>query len=529
MLAAAACSKPSPAPEAPAEPSPPLVANSPLPTSPTPTVSPAPSRFAMRWDPATGRGDVVQDLGEAGQLRTCFHCTWPGYSGGLIIGNLNGPGVGLYPDRPIRGYASINVWCAQDESIWDLDERAEYSYGWSENYGDGDDGRVLAYEKGRIIETGPERVVLQSRNVGGCYRVTKVATTRARARFWVIATRIENTCDRPVRFDFFTGEDPWVGRYHSSDGDVGWSAAGLLTHEAEVDPALFDAGGLYDLGNSAQGQSPTQFSNQANFVQVDPATPLPDRVLFANRFAHAPEDIDTGRPLDNKSLTAINLGWTGRRLMPGEGFTVAVAMGLARTGKPGTVPRPAHVTDADWSAWRPWLVEGDGAPSEAVEFAAERVELSLSATTLVVDGHYTVRNRGAASLSLAIRYPILVAEDRPAPSTIEVDGRDLGGGVSEEGTTSFRFQVHVPRRSIRRFRVRYAQRHQGRQAAYMVTSARSWPGPIGRAVFVVRNEPGMGPVRVSLPTRRRVMEDGRVVQTAVIHGFRPDGEVVLRW
>jgi hypothetical protein len=502
------------------------------------SASPAASdavRVQVRWDPATGRGDVIHHLAGGDLLRTCFQCTYAGYTGGLAIGSEGGSGMALYPRRPTRGYREINVWCAQDESIWDRDDAVEYSWGWSENFGRGDDGRRLEYEGGQILEAGPARVALRTVNAGGCYRVTRVATTRAGARWWVLATRVTNRCPHPVRFDFYSGEDPWIGRYRSSDGDVGWTPSGLVRHEAAFAPGELEAGGLYDLGNSALGQTEGTFSNQANAYVLDPAAPLPDVALFANAFAHDPADVDPARPLDNQSLTALNLGWRDRVLAPGEGLTVAFAMGMAETGEPGATPRPPTLDDADWSIWRAHLPTGPrAAEGDAVRFAAERVELDLDAAELRVDGLYTVRNPGAAAATLVIRYPILVAPDRPAPTVVDVDGRPLTPAPDAPdgdapATVSVRFPVPVPAHGIARFRVRYTQPHRARTAAYLVTSARTWPTPLERAVFVVRHPATLGDVQLSYAGGSVRRQGDAIVHTVARRDFRPAEELVVHW
>ncbi|MFH1132218.1 MAG: hypothetical protein V1754_12850, partial [Pseudomonadota bacterium] len=232
--------------------------------------------FKVDWDAKTGKGTVQQNLSSGDVIHTCFHCGYKGYTGGLVIGSYNGSGYGLYPKKPIRGFNKINVFCAQDESIWDHKEKTEYSYGWSENFGKGNDGARLEYVRGRILEQTPQRLVFQSENAGGCYRVTKVAYARAQKPWWLIATRITNSCKEPVKFDFFSGDDPWLGLYKSSDGDVGWTTDGLIRNEAYFGFGQFPAGGLYDLGNQELGQKEGSFSNQANFFFLDPAVSLPD-------------------------------------------------------------------------------------------------------------------------------------------------------------------------------------------------------------------------------------------------------------
>jgi hypothetical protein len=210
----------------------------------------------------------------------------------------------LRPRQPIRGYDSINVFCAQDESIWDLDEQAEYTYGWSENFGTGPDGKRLEYVRGQVLEHDDAHVVMSSENAGGCYQVSKVVTTSAEWRYWIIASRIQNRCAHPVHFHFHSGDDPWIGRYASAEGDVGWTEAGLVRKETGFLAGEFTAGGLYDLGNSERGQTDKRFSNQADFFALDPTLPLPDFTGFANRFAHHPGEIDGKKPLENRTMIA---------------------------------------------------------------------------------------------------------------------------------------------------------------------------------------------------------------------------------
>jgi hypothetical protein len=473
-----------------------------------------------RWDSETGRGDVVHALPGGDLLRTCFHCKHAGYAGGLVIGNESGSGMGFYPAEPIRGFREINAWCAQDESIWDLDSEVEYTYGWSENIGTGPDGERLEYQGGRVLVDDGQRLVLGSTNIGGCYRVDKVASTRAGARWWVIATRITNTCEHPVRFDLYSGEDPWIGKYQSSEGDVGWTPEGFISHEAALGPGRFTVGGMVDLGTPGEVG---QFSGQANFIALDPGTPPPDGVSFANRFAHGPDEVDPARPLDNQSLTAVNLVWRERTLAPGATFTMAFALGLAQTAEPGELPVAPMLDDGAWSAWRTHL-PGEG---HALRFAAERVDLALDAERLVVDGHYVIENPGDASMAVAIRYPVSIDADRPAPNAVEVDGRALKPSVG--GDTAFvTFPIEVPPRSIRRFTVRYAQPHRGRSAEYMVTSARTWPTPIASAVFTIRHDQALGDVHVSLPTEVTIRGD-EVLHIAALTNFSPEEELRIEW
>lgn len=492
-------------------------------------------RLELHWDPATGKGDVVHHLGSGDLMRTCFHCGFEGYTGGLVIGAHGGSGMGFYPSRPIRGHRQINVLCAQDESIWDRDQRREYTYGWSENFGTGPDGERLEFVAGRVLEQSDERLVLAARNEGGCYRVDKIASSGAGERHWILATRITNRCERPIHFDFFTGDDPWLGLYRTAAGDVGWTPNGIVHQERAFVAGELDAAGLYDLGNAEAGEREGEYTGQANFFALDPALPLPDFAAFANGFAHGSRELVATRALDDKTMTALNLGWRALTLRPGEGVSFALAVGLAEVGegiepagKVVTLPKVPAITLAEWSRWRASLDAERGEPRQRLDFAAERVEMTLSAATLLVKARYLVENHGEAPLAATIRYPVVVDAMQAPPSSVAVDGLPLPTTTVETGV-EVRFPVTVPARSLAAFEVEYEQALQGRRATYLVTSALSWDYPIGRAELVVRYPASLGDVRLSYPasfTRRR---GDTVEQTIVRQPFLPDREVVASW
>jgi len=471
----------------------------------------------VAWDHVTGRGEVRHLFANGDELRTCFQCGYPGYTGGLVIGGYNSSGLSFVPRAPVRGFRSINVFCAIDESIWDLDERREYTYGWSQNYGRGDDGARLEYQGGEVLESGPERVVLRSENTGGCYRVTKVASTRRDARWWIVATRVENRCEHPVRFDFFTGDDPWLGTYRSSDGDIGWTPLVTLTREAAIIP--FTSGGIYDLGNEALGQEAAPFSNQANFFEIDPGTALPDHAFLANRFAHAHEEIDPAHVLTNDQMIALNLGWTRNELAPGASLTVAHALGLAITGAPGQTPQAPEIADEDWAVWRAHL---GPAESPALEFAGEEVALDVAEGRLGVEATYCVRNPGEAAVQATVRYPVFADQEQLPPSVVRIDGHELPVGAAR----FVEFPLAVDARAIKRFRVSYEQQLHAPRATYLVTTARAWPTPITRALFTVRR-PSAVPVRLTDPATDSRVDRGERVETVLLRAFAPDREVTL--
>lgn len=481
------------------------------------------------WDPKTGRGLVTHHLPGTGTMQTSFHVGYPGYTGGLVIGGYSSSGLAWIPERPKPGFPSINVFCAQDESIWDRDERREYTYGWSENFGTGPDGERLEYVSGRIVEATRDSIVLESENAKGCYLVRKIASTWSATKFWVIATRITNRCTHTVHFDFFSGDDPWLGMYKSSDGDVGWTTQGVVRNEQRFELGDFTAGGLWDLGNQALGQTEGTFSNEANFFALDPAQALPDEVNFANRFAHNRSEVVPSKPLDNQSMTALNLGWTNQSLASQASRDFVFALGLAVTHDGSALPMLPELRDEHFSSWRGLLPPKHGGVAESAEFSAELVELDVSAHSMQVHGTYYLYNPTTASAAFTIGFPINVSPDRPAPQSVTVDGKEVTVITESAKRVSAHFGISVPPQALRSFDVRYTQPHTGRHAEYVVTSALSWGKPLERAVFRIRAASELGPVKTSYPPRTRRKENGTEVLTIVKQPFVPDREMIVTW
>lgn len=493
------------------------------------TSPPQRPRLELAWDPVTGKGHVIHHLQSGNYLRTCFHCDYPGYTGGLLIGGFGASGMALYPAVPIHGHRHINLLCAQDESLWDHTEQREYSYGWSENFGSGPDGVRLEYVGGKVLEHTPERIVLVSENRAGCYVIDKVATTTAETKYWILATRITNRCGHEVRFDFYSGDDPWLGLYRTAAGDVGWTPNGIVRRETAFRAGEVAAAGLYDLGNTAAGEHEGDFTNQANFFTFDPALPLPDFLAFANSFAHHRRNVDPRSALDDDTMTALNLGWHGITLPTNEGITVAFAIGHADTGdRVGEIPRHPIIPLSEWSRWRVAIPSGRGAPRTGVDFSAERVEMDISDTELRVKGRYILENHDRATVAMSIRYPILTSSTQLPPTELLVDERP-SPLTSANNRAGLLIPVTIGPRQIAAFQVQYRQKLLARRAAYLVTSALNWRHPIGRAELIVRHGSSIKHVRLSYPSTFTRQPGETIEHTIVRQPFVPDRELEVFW
>jgi hypothetical protein len=183
--------------------------------------------------------------------------------------------------------------------------------------------------------------------------------------------------------------------------------------------------------------------------------------------------------------------------------------------------------DEPWASWRRFL--RSAASSGQPLFASELVELHLELGRLTVDAVYHVHNPSADAQTVNIEYPILITRDQVAPATVRVDGRSLSVGAGAQGQVAVHFPITLAPHDLHSFKIRYEQRLLGRSASYMVTSARRWPAPLNRAVFVIHHPAGWRDVRVSYPIRHRETHDGRIDLTIVEQPFLPDREVSVRW
>ncbi|MFH1435989.1 MAG: hypothetical protein ABIJ56_09760 [Pseudomonadota bacterium] len=485
--------------------------------------------FEVAWDPGTGKGPVVQHFEDGSRIEVCFHCGYKGYTGGLSIGSFNAPGFMWVPAEPVRGFKFLNIWCAFDETIHEPGSGDNYTFGWSQNFGEKGDGERLAYERGAVLWASDKSIVLEAVNKGGCYLVKRRVKWVKGDRFLVFSTIVENTCRAPAAFEYWLGEDPWIGTYKSSDGDVGWAALHdrekrkelIVRSETKLGGGGFDCGGLYDLGNVEAGDREGGFSNVANFISLSPMTKKPAAVCFANRFAHGADEIIEGKALDNKTLTAMNMGWTGIVLAEGQAFRAGWAAGIANTAAPPQPPSCPELSRDRWFA----LANTD------VIFEREKVDVEITQddegqVAATVTGDYFFYTSHGQQDSTGIFFPFYEAGGLEYPHEILVDGtpRFL---KRDDGIT---FSLQVPGKDRVRKQVAYTQKVGGCAAGYVTTSAKPWGIPLKKAEFsVTLPESFAGKNPVVEPGFTKTEKEGKIVFTSVVEDFVPEKDISITW
>lgn len=143
-----------------------------------------------------------------------------------------------------------------------------------------------------------------------------------------IRLRVEviNRGSVPVNYAFMFGDEPWVGRYGSSAGNVGWSRETVYRHESFISPFEHNFAGFWDIGNDLAGEK-DKFSGYANFVEWTPNPPT--TIYFSNDFGK----VEDGRVLNSPNNRVIDLMWLNQELMPDESKSYTLAIGMAKPSK----------------------------------------------------------------------------------------------------------------------------------------------------------------------------------------------------
>lgn len=293
----------------------------------------------FRWNKERGRGFIRN--------------TWP--DGSKLIINLsrfrdsNGKspsgifiGGGLPPNDPdyrftnneetgmayFDGRQWHHVWCNSNEGLVSPDQPNIPSYpsDW-------------AFKGSWVTENNGRDLTIESRHQ---LRLTGVPVDATRLLFYtagnsyvILSTEITNRGKEPLPLQYMYGDEPWVGNFGSSAGDVGWMDRELIPAEREIDTKQHTYFGMYDYGNELAGEE-HRFSKIANFIEWEKGE-RPDKAYISN-FSGGVKNHTTVVPLASLDNRYIGLQYGPKTLQPGESFTFTIAVGMAghdrKTGFP---------------------------------------------------------------------------------------------------------------------------------------------------------------------------------------------------
>jgi hypothetical protein len=299
-----------------------------------PSLSDDTPHLTLEWNEREGRGFVHNVLGPGEALLTSFgryEDSDGKHPQGLFVGGslpdvaANASGQDESGMSYNDGKSWYHIWCNVNEGMQD-DAAARMTFPG--------DWRFLG---SRVLLNDPTRVVLASRHelsfTGGRLLMERFAHFTAGEPFFRLGVRVTALGPGPVEFSYVYGDEPWVGHFGSSDGNVGWVAEGLLYYEGPIDPLIHRWAGILD--------ELTGFAAYIEWVGEE----IPSLAYVSNKpasFALPPLQI----PLHSNEVF-IGLEWTHRRLQPGESRSFYLIIGMAEADPRTKRPlRPAAAAKA---------------------------------------------------------------------------------------------------------------------------------------------------------------------------------------
>lgn len=292
-----------------------------------PPPAPGEASLELEWDERAGRGQVLNRLADGRELLTLFgryEDEDGSHPQGLFVGG-SAPEVSSELRRQNQSGMALrepggwfHIWCSVNEAVVDQDGPGErFSYPGAFRFLG---SRVLVQDARRVVLESNHELTLRR----GRLRMDRYAYFTAGEPFFRLGIRLTALGPEPVTYAYLYGDEPWVGHFGTAAGNYGWVEGAIIAHESPLDPARARWGGIVDVK-----------TNHANYIEWL-GDDLPTDVYVSNHpgmFAPAEKRV----PLQSNEVF-IGLQWVRRRLAPGEGQTIRLAIGLAEhdpvTGKP---------------------------------------------------------------------------------------------------------------------------------------------------------------------------------------------------
>lgn len=294
----------------------------------------------FKWNKERGRGFVRNTWPDGSKLVINigrFKDSKKNYPSGIFIGG------GLPPSDPDYRYMNneatgmtyfdgrrwYHIWCNANEGLVAPDSPflASYPSEWE-------------YRGSRVWDNNGRDITIESRHrvifTGVPLDVTRLLFYTAGDSYVILSTEFTNRGSAPFHFQYMYGDEPWIGDFGSSAGDVGWMDQELILAEREVDTKLHTYFGMFDYGNRLAGEIQS-FTGIANFIEWD-RDERPDKAYISN-IGRGVDNPGRIVPLAHPNNRFIGLQYGPLMLKPGESFHFTIAIGLAERDPKTGFPR----------------------------------------------------------------------------------------------------------------------------------------------------------------------------------------------
>ena len=296
------------------------------------------SYLEYAWDAKHGEGYVISHFPGDKRLMTAFG-RFLDSQGAAPVGLFLGGGLPYekYKDHSVilnetgmayyDGEHWFHLWCNANEAIIAAHQPvfpAQWEFLGS--------SVVFEHQHEVIIRSG-HRVTAP----GATLHIDRFAFFKAGDTFFTLMIRIRNDARVPVRYQYLYGDEPWVGNYGTSVGNVGWTREGLRYYEGRIDTSRHSFAGMADYGNRVLPQEQNRiFSGMANFIQWLGAV-RPNLVYFSNTIgSYADEKLKV--PLSSPDNRVLFVEWGPRELQPDQSEIIMLAVGMAGIDREAGLP-----------------------------------------------------------------------------------------------------------------------------------------------------------------------------------------------
>lgn len=194
------------------------------------------------------------------------------------------------------------------------------------------------YAGSRVLKSTASDVMIESTHdaIAGEHKIImkRLVVFRAGDDFFTLRVKYTNASPKPLIYSYAIGDEPWVGNYGTSRGDVGWYDEGTVMYEKAISTSKYNYAGFWDVGNPAARENGDGLTGLANFIQW-PENDGPSYAFFSNSLGNC---CNESMPLLSEVERSINVAWLQRLLMPGESKEHTLIFGMAainpQTGRP---------------------------------------------------------------------------------------------------------------------------------------------------------------------------------------------------
>jgi hypothetical protein len=210
-----------------------------------------------------------------------------------------------------------HLWCSVNEGIAPASTKVQINPSKWKFLG----SKVLQESSQSIAITSAHEIDLD----GHPLRMDRYAYFKAGKPYFILSIRVKNIGTEPASFYYSYGDEPWVGDFGSSAGNVGWVKDALIKRVQFVDTTKYSYAGFFDCGNDLVS-SYGNFTQTANFIEwFGQNVPT---VYFSNGADDYPPADGVGKVLGSDERF-IGLEWGPQTLDPGQSVLYALAIGMA--------------------------------------------------------------------------------------------------------------------------------------------------------------------------------------------------------